>query len=217
MLCESAEQPPEGPRVALPELKLGHCGEACVQYLPFGATRPTGSNWRADRGQEFARVIALITLRLRAVEIISGNKRILALMQAAVLGILLALPAFAQETGGTSASTSMHRAGERHRNRGKTLITERLCRWITRITTEVKTALAMAKDLRSGQIHIATTANFIFATSGSWCRSQTSAARCIGTYGRKSGRTCGVGAALPSRNGWILHVPCSPDLPPLHL
>ena len=92
----------------------------------------------------------------------SGNKRILALVQAAVLGISLALPAFAQETSGTSASTSMHQAGEHAESAAKnayqgtaTALDD------TRITTEVKTALARAKDLRSGQIHVTTTAGVV--------------------------------------------------------
>ena len=92
----------------------------------------------------------------------SGNKRILALVQAAVLGISLALPAFAQETGGTSASTSMHQAGEdtegaaKNAYHGTTTALDD-----TRITTEVKTDLAAAKDLRSGQIHVTTTAGVV--------------------------------------------------------
>lgn len=92
----------------------------------------------------------------------SDNKRVLTLMQAVVFGISLALPAFAQETGGTSASTSMHRAGEDTESAAKnayhgtaTALDD------TRITTEVKTALAMAKDLRSGQIHVTTTAGVV--------------------------------------------------------
>src|ERR1700675_2977068 len=92
----------------------------------------------------------------------SGNKRILALVQAVVLGIWLALPAFAQETGGTSASTSMHQAGEdtegaaKNAYHGTTTALDD-----TRITTEVKTDLAAAKDLRSGQIHVTTTAGVV--------------------------------------------------------
>src|SRR6202795_3083345 len=92
----------------------------------------------------------------------SGNKRILALVQAVVLGIWLALPAFAQETGGTSASTSMHQAGEdtegaaKNAYHGTTTALDD-----TRITTEVKTDLAAAKDLRSGQIHVTTTAGIV--------------------------------------------------------
>ena len=92
----------------------------------------------------------------------SSNKEILALVQAVVLGIWLALPAFAQETGGTSASTSMHQAGEDTEGAAKnayhgtaTALDD------TRITTEVKTDLAAAKDLRSGQIHVTTTAGVV--------------------------------------------------------
>jgi hyperosmotically inducible periplasmic protein len=92
----------------------------------------------------------------------SGNKGILALVQAAVLGISLALPTLAQETGGTSASTSMHQAGEDTESAAKnayhgtaTALDD------TRITTEVKTDLAAAKELRSGQIHVTTTAGAV--------------------------------------------------------
>jgi len=92
----------------------------------------------------------------------SSNKKILALVQAVVLGIWLAPPAFAQETGGTSASTSMHQAGEDTESAAKnayhgtaTALDD------TRITTEVKTDLAAAKDLRSGQIHVTTTAGVV--------------------------------------------------------
>ena len=92
----------------------------------------------------------------------SSNKKILALVQVVVLGIWLAPPAFAQETGGTSASTSMHQAGEDTESAAKnayhgtaTALDD------TRITTEVKTDLAAAKDLRSGQIHVTTTAGVV--------------------------------------------------------
>src|ERR1700719_943768 len=92
----------------------------------------------------------------------SSNNKILALVQAVVLGIWLALPAFAQETGGTSASTSMHQAGEDTEGAAKNVYhgtTTALDD--TRITTEVKTDLAAAKDLRSGQIHVTTTAGVV--------------------------------------------------------
>src|SRR6202158_26548 len=92
----------------------------------------------------------------------SSKNKILALVQPVVLGIWLALPAFAQETGGTSASTSMHQAGEDTESAAKnayhgtaTALDD------TRITTEVKTDLATAKDLRSGQIHVTTTAGVV--------------------------------------------------------
>ena len=92
----------------------------------------------------------------------SSKNRILALVQVLVLGIWLALPAFAQETGGTSASTSMHQAGEdtegaaKNAYHGTTTALDD-----TRTTTEVKTDLAAAKDLRSGQIHVTTTAGVV--------------------------------------------------------
>ena len=92
----------------------------------------------------------------------SRKTKILALSLAGVLGIWLALPAFAQETGGTSASSSMHQAGEDTESAAKnayhgtaTALDD------TRITTEVKTDLAAAKDLRSGQIHVSTTAGVV--------------------------------------------------------
>ena len=95
----------------------------------------------------------------------SSKNRILTLVPAMVLGIGLALPVLAQETSGssgTSASTSMHRAGEDIEGAAKnayhgtaTALDD------TRITTEVKTDLAAAKDLRSGQIHVTTTAGVV--------------------------------------------------------
>jgi hyperosmotically inducible protein len=92
----------------------------------------------------------------------SSNNKILALVRAVVLGMWLALPAFAQNTGGTSASTSMHQAGEDTESAAKnayhgtaTAMND------TRITTEVKTDLAATKELRSGQIHVTTTAGVV--------------------------------------------------------
>ena len=92
----------------------------------------------------------------------SSKNKILALVQAVVVGIWLALPAFAQNTGGTSASSSMHQAGEDTESAAKnayhgtaTALDD------TRITTAVKTDLAAAKDLRSGQIHVTTTAGVV--------------------------------------------------------
>jgi|SRR5579863_4797312 len=92
----------------------------------------------------------------------SSNNKILALVQTVALGMCLAMPAFAQDTGGTSASSSMNQAGEDTENAAKnayqgtaTALDD------TRITTEVKTDLAAAKDLRSGQIHVTTTAGVV--------------------------------------------------------
>lgn len=91
----------------------------------------------------------------------SSNRK-MALVQAVVLGMWMALPAFAQDPGGTSASSSMHQAGEDTESAAKnayhgaaTAVDD------TRITTEVKTNLAAAKDLRSGQIHVTTTAGVV--------------------------------------------------------
>jgi hyperosmotically inducible periplasmic protein len=93
----------------------------------------------------------------------STKNRILTLVPAVVLGITLALPALAQETSsGTSASTSMHQAGEDTEGAAKNAYHGTVTALDdTRITTEVKTDLAAAKDLRSGQIHVTTTAGVV--------------------------------------------------------
>jgi hyperosmotically inducible periplasmic protein len=95
----------------------------------------------------------------------SSKKKILAIVPAMVLGIGLALPAFAQETSagsGDSAGTSMNQAGADTAGAAKnafhgaaTALDD------TRITTEVKTGLATSKDIRSGQIHVTTTAGVV--------------------------------------------------------
>jgi hyperosmotically inducible periplasmic protein len=95
----------------------------------------------------------------------NSKNKILAMVPAMVLGIGLAIPALAQETTASSnvpASTSMHQAGEDTEAAAKntyqgtvTAVDD------TRITTEVKTDLATAKDLRSGQIHVTTTAGVV--------------------------------------------------------
>jgi osmotically-inducible protein OsmY len=90
----------------------------------------------------------------------NGKSKILAMVPAMVLGIGLAIPAFAQDN--VPASTSMDRAGDNSEGAVKntydgtvTAVDD------TRITTEVKTDLATAKDLRSGQIHVRTTAGVV--------------------------------------------------------
>jgi osmotically-inducible protein OsmY len=95
----------------------------------------------------------------------NNKNKILAMVPAMVLSIGLAIPALAQETTASSnvpASTSMHQAGEDTEGAAKntyqgtvTAVDD------TRITTEVKTDLATAKDLRSGQIHVTTTAGVV--------------------------------------------------------
>lgn len=95
----------------------------------------------------------------------SGKSMILALVPAMVLGIGLALPALAQEASsgsGTSASASMRQAGENTQDAAKNVYQGTVTALDdTRITTEVKTNLAAAKDLRSGQIHVTTTAGVV--------------------------------------------------------
>jgi len=95
----------------------------------------------------------------------SRKNKILAMVPAMVLGIGLALPAFAQDTSansGDSASTSMNHAGSDTAGAAKnafhgavTAVDD------TTITTEVKTDLAAAKDMRSGQIHVTTIAGVV--------------------------------------------------------
>lgn len=95
----------------------------------------------------------------------NSKNMIIGIVPAIILGIGLGLPALAQETSdssGPSASTSMNQAGEstvdatKHAYHGTVTALDD-----TGITTEVKTDLAAAKDLRSGQIHVTTTAGIV--------------------------------------------------------
>jgi hyperosmotically inducible protein len=91
----------------------------------------------------------------------SGKIKILAVVQSVVLGTWLAVPVFAQ-TGGTSAGDSMHQAGEDTKSAATNAYHGTVTALDdTRITTAVKTELAAAKDLRSGQIHVTTTAGVV--------------------------------------------------------
>src|ERR1700736_838783 len=91
--------------------------------------------------------------------------KISAMVPAMVLGIGLVIPALAENTSvnsGVPAGTSMHRAGEDAEGAVKNTYHGTVTALDdTRITTEVKTALATAKDLRSGQIHVTTTAGVV--------------------------------------------------------
>jgi len=95
----------------------------------------------------------------------SSKNKILAIVPAIVLGFGLALPAFAQGTSagsGTSASTSMHQAGADSAGAAKNAYHGTVTALDdTRITTEVKSDLAAAKNMRSGQIHVTTTAGIV--------------------------------------------------------
>jgi BON domain len=97
-------------------------------------------------------------------KIMTSKKKILAMVPAMVLGFGLALPVFAQESAGSgaSASTSMHQAGDDTASAAKNVFHGTVTAVDdTRITTEVKSALAAAKNLRSGQIHVTTIAGVV--------------------------------------------------------
>jgi hyperosmotically inducible periplasmic protein len=91
-----------------------------------------------------------------------GNKtKILVIVPALILSIGLALPAFAQDSN-VPASTSMDQAGHNSADAVKnayqgsvTAVDD------TTITTAVKTNLAAARDLRSGQVHVTTVAGVV--------------------------------------------------------
>jgi hyperosmotically inducible periplasmic protein len=94
-----------------------------------------------------------------------SKNKVLAVVPALVLGIGLALPAFAQETtanSGVPASTSMNQAGQnsaaaaQNAYQGAVTAVDD-----TTITTAVKTNLAAARDLRSGQVHVTTVAGVV--------------------------------------------------------
>jgi hyperosmotically inducible periplasmic protein len=93
------------------------------------------------------------------------KNKILAIVPAMVLGIGLTIPALAQETTTSStvpASTSMHQAGADSEGAATNAYHGTVTALDdTRITTEVKTDLAAAKNLRSGQIHVTTTAGVV--------------------------------------------------------
>ncbi len=91
----------------------------------------------------------------------SSKNKILAIMPALVLSVGLALPAFAQESS-VPASTSMNQAGQNSADAvknayqgGVTAVDD------TTITTAVKTNLAAARDLRSGQVHVTSVAGVV--------------------------------------------------------
>jgi len=92
---------------------------------------------------------------------LSSKNKVLAIVPALVLSIGLALPAFAQDSG-ASASTSMDQAGHnsadaaRNAYQGSVTAVDD-----TTITTAVKTNLAAARDLRSGQVHVTTVAGVV--------------------------------------------------------
>ena len=124
-----------------------------------------GFQTRENHARNNVRGSPIAWLNEGVINIMLNKKKISAVGAATVLGISLALPALGQDTSsesGTSASSSMHQAGEDSESAAKnaykgtvTAIDD------TGITTVVKTNLAAAKDLRSGQIHVATTAGVV--------------------------------------------------------
>jgi hyperosmotically inducible protein len=93
----------------------------------------------------------------------SSKNKIMAMVPAMVLGFGLAIPAIAQDTNaGVPASTSMHRAGEdsgsaaQNAYQGAVTAVDD-----TTITAAVKTNLAAAQNMRSGQIHVTTVAGVV--------------------------------------------------------
>jgi hyperosmotically inducible protein len=94
-----------------------------------------------------------------------NRNKILTMVSAMVLGFGLAIPAIAQETSansGVPASTSMHQAGEDTESAAENAYHGTLTAVDdTTITAAVKISLAAAKDLRSGQIHVTTTAGVV--------------------------------------------------------
>jgi hyperosmotically inducible protein len=95
----------------------------------------------------------------------SSKNKILTALPAMALGFALAVPALAQETSanaGVPASTSMHQAGEDTESAAQnayhgtvTAVDD------TTITAAVKTNLAAAREMRSGQIHVTTSAGVV--------------------------------------------------------
>jgi len=94
----------------------------------------------------------------------SSKNKVSAIVPVLALTIGLALPAFAQETANSSvpASTSMNQAGQnsaaaaQNAYQGAVTAVDD-----TTITTAVKTNLAAARDLRSGQVHVTTVAGVV--------------------------------------------------------
>jgi hyperosmotically inducible periplasmic protein len=95
----------------------------------------------------------------------NSKNTILALLPAMVLGIGLAIPALAEDASTNppvSASTSMDRAGRDTEGAAKNAyIGTATAVEDTKITTEVKTAFARGKSIKSGAIHVSTTAGIV--------------------------------------------------------
>src|SRR5271170_6170187 len=95
----------------------------------------------------------------------NSKYKILAILPAMVLGIGMAIPVFAQETAGdgfASAGASIRQAGNDTAGAAKSAYAETVMAVDdTMITTKVKAAFAGGKDIRSGDIHVTTTAGVV--------------------------------------------------------
>ncbi|HVB81382.1 MAG TPA: BON domain-containing protein [Candidatus Binataceae bacterium] len=111
----------------------------------------------------------------------NSKYRILALVSGVALSVGLAIPAFAQDTSGSSsapASTSMHQAAgdtggavKNAYDATATAITD------TKITTKVKAAFATGKGIDSDDVHVTTTAGVV--TLGGQVKNSEMAARLV--------------------------------------
>jgi hyperosmotically inducible periplasmic protein len=94
-----------------------------------------------------------------------SKNKILTMVPAMVLGIGLAIPAFAQNTSASapvSAGTSMDQAGTDTEGAAKNAYTGTATALSdTTITTKVKTAFASGKGIKSNDIHVVTTAGVV--------------------------------------------------------
>jgi len=110
--------------------------------------------------------------------VMNTKSKILSIVPATMLGIGLAIPAFAQNTSASapvSASTSMDRAGTDTEGAAKNAYTGTATALSdTTITTKVKTAFASGKGIKSNDIHVVTTAGVV-TLSGQVPNSHTAA------------------------------------------
>jgi len=95
----------------------------------------------------------------------NSKYRILSIVPAMVLGIGMANQVFAQDTAGNapaSAGTSIRQAGDDTAAAAKSVYAETVTAVDdTMITTMVKAAFASGKEIRSGDIHVTTTAGVV--------------------------------------------------------
>jgi hyperosmotically inducible periplasmic protein len=95
----------------------------------------------------------------------NSKYQILAIVPAMVLGIGMAIPVFAQETSGdglASTGASIRQAGNDTAGAAKSAYAETVTPVNdTMITTKVKASFVSGKDIRSGDIHVTTTAGVV--------------------------------------------------------